>query len=101
MDKVNGFLLIADISGFTEFIKIHNMKKKPLIGNKLASYWESHAEKIIKDLLESIITSFEPIMKLNKIEGDAAFFYLQSLKPKDEALNILSFMKLANDNFKE
>ena len=27
MDKVNGFLLIADISGFTEFIKIHNMKK--------------------------------------------------------------------------
>ena len=100
MDKVNGFLLIADISGFTEFIKIHNMKKKPLIGNKLASYWESHAEKIIKDLLETIITSFEPIMKLNKIEGDAAFFYLKSLKPKDEALNILSFMKLANDNFK-
>ena len=101
MDKVNGFLLIADISGFTEFIKIHNMKKKPLIGNKLASYWESHAEKIIKDLLETIITSFEPIMKLNKIEGDAAFFYLQSLKPQDEALNILSFMKLANDNFKD
>jgi len=29
MDKVNGFLLIADISGFTEFIKIHNMKKNP------------------------------------------------------------------------
>ena len=101
MDKVNGFLLIADISGFTEFIKIHNMKKKPLIGDKLASYWESHAEKIIKDLLETIITSFEPIMKLNKIEGDAAFFYLQSLKPQDEALNILSFMKLANDNFKD
>lgn len=40
-------------------------------------------------------------MKLNKIEGDAVFFYLQSLKPQDEALNILSFMKLANDNFKD
>ena len=101
MDKVNGFLLIADISGFTEFIKIHNMKKKPLIGNKLASYWESHAEIIIKDLLETIITSFEPIMNLNKIEGDAAFFYLQSSKPKDEAQNIIKFMKLANDNFKD
>ena len=50
MNKVNGFLLIADISGFTDFIKIHNMKKKPLIGSKLASYWESHAEIIIKDL---------------------------------------------------
>ena len=101
MDKVNGFLLIADISGFTEFIKIHNMRKKPIVGNKLASYWESHAEIIIKDLLETIINSLEPIMKLNKIEGDAAFFYLQSSKPKDDALNILSFMKLANDNFKD
>ena len=101
MDKVNGFLLIADISGFTEFIKIHNMKKKPIVGKKLASYWESHAEIIIKDLLETIITSFEPIMNLNKIEGDAAFFYLQSSKPKDEALNIIKFMKLANDNFKD
>ena len=100
MNKVNGFLLIADISGFTDFIKIHNMKKKPLIGSKLASYWESHAEIIIKDLLETIITSFEPIMKLNKIEGDAAFFYVESLKPKDEAFNILRFMRLANDNFK-
>ena len=40
-------------------------------------------------------------MKLNKIEGDAAFFYLQSSKPKDDSLNILSFMKLANDNFKD
>ena len=47
MDKVNGFLLIADISGFTEFIKIHNMRKKPIVGNKLASYWESLAEIII------------------------------------------------------
>ena len=82
MDKVNGFLLIADISGFTEFIKIHNMRKKPIVGNKLASYWESHAEIIIKDLLETIITSLEPIMKLNKIEGDAAFFLFAKFKTK-------------------
>ena len=77
MDKVNGFLLIADISGFTDFIKIHNMKKKPLIGSKLASYWESHAEIIIKDLLETIITSFEPIMKLNKLKEMRLFFMLK------------------------
>ena len=77
MNKVNGFLLIADISGFTDFIKIHNMKKKPLIGSKLASYWESHAEIIIKDLLETIITSFEPIMKLNKLKEMRLFFMLK------------------------
>ena len=33
-----GFLLIAYNSSFTEFIKIHNMKKKPLVVKKLASF---------------------------------------------------------------
>ena len=28
----NGFLLIADISGYTEFVKLHNLAKKPIFG---------------------------------------------------------------------
>ena len=32
----NGFLLIADISGYTEFIKLHNLAKKPVFGATLA-----------------------------------------------------------------
>ena len=33
-----GFLLIADISGFTKFIKIHEIKKKPIVGSIVANY---------------------------------------------------------------
>ena len=61
-----GYLLIADISGFTQFIKIHDVKRKPLVGSTVASYWESHAEVLIKDLIEVIIAAFEPCMNLNK-----------------------------------
>ena len=75
MEQITGYLLIADISGFTQFIKIHDVKKKPLVGSIVANYWENHAEVLIKDLIEVIIAAFEPCMKLNKIEGDAAFFF--------------------------
>jgi hypothetical protein len=40
-------------------------------------------------------------MNLNKIEGAAAFFYLENSNPKVEALKILNHMKLANEAFKE
>ena len=48
----NGFLLIADISGYTEFVKLHNLSKKPIFGAALAKNFESHATTIVADLLE-------------------------------------------------
>ena len=51
----NGFLLIADISGYTEFIKLHNLAKKPVFGAALAKNFESHASTIVTDLLETVI----------------------------------------------
>lgn len=51
MEQKTGDLLIAGISGFTQFIKIHDIKKKPLIGSIVANYWESQAEVVIKDLI--------------------------------------------------
>ena len=68
MEQRTGFLLIADISGFTKFIKIHEIKKKPIVGSIVANYWKSHAGVLIKDLIEVIIAALEPCMKLNKIE---------------------------------
>ena len=50
----NGFLLIADISGYTEFIKLHNLAKKPVFGAALAKNFESHASTIVADLLETV-----------------------------------------------
>ena len=101
METKTGFLLIADISGFTDFIKIHDMRSKPLIGKSIAAFWQSHAEQLIKDLLETIIAVFEPVMVLNKIEGDAAFFYLEEDKGEEQAEQIVDCMRSAQEKFKE
>ena len=39
----NGYLLIADISGYTEFVKLHNLSQKPLIGKAVANMFATHA----------------------------------------------------------
>jgi class 3 adenylate cyclase len=57
------FLLIADIAGYTRFMKLH---KWSLV----------HAQDIVARLLEAVIDACEPHLKLAKLEGDAAFFYL-------------------------
>ena len=80
MEQRTGFLLIADISGFTKFIKIHEIKKKPIVGSIVANYWESHAEVLIKDLIEEIIAASEPCMKLNKIEVNSPNSFLTVTK---------------------
>ena len=74
MEKI-GYLVIADISGYTQFVKIHNMRKRPIFGEAMAQKWESHAEHIITELLEAIIDTFDDTLMLNKLEGDAAFFF--------------------------
>ncbi len=99
MEQRKGYLLIADISGFTKFIKIHDVRKKPLVGSIVANYWESHAEALIKDLIEVIIAAFEPCMKLNKIEGDAAFFFLEDNGTDRQADAILEHMETARKAF--
>ena len=57
-------MVLLDISGYTTFIKWHEMS---LI----------HAEQIISDLLESAIGTLDGVLKLNKLEGDAAFLYTE------------------------
>ncbi len=55
-------LVLADISGYTQFLRLH---KVSLL----------HAEQIITELLEAVIDVAEHPLKLNKLEGDAAFLY--------------------------
>ncbi|HEY2818401.1 MAG TPA: DUF2652 domain-containing protein [Casimicrobiaceae bacterium] len=55
-------LMIADIAGYTKFMKFHYMS---LV----------HAQETIAKLLEAIIDAV-PALRLAKLEGDAAFFYL-------------------------
>jgi hypothetical protein len=55
-------LVLADISGYTNFIRIH---KTSLL----------HAEQIVTDLMEAIIDRVDAPLIVNKLEGDAAFIY--------------------------
>jgi hypothetical protein len=57
------FLLIADIAGYTRFMKLH---KWSLV----------HAQDIVARLLEAVIDASAPHLKLAKIEGDAVFLYV-------------------------
>jgi uncharacterized protein YndB with AHSA1/START domain len=54
-------LLIADISGYTEF----------LAGAEL-----DHAQDILADLMATVVGSLRPTFRLAKLEGDAAFAYV-------------------------
>mgnify|MGYP001287381157 FL=1 len=99
MQKKTGFLLIADISGYTPFIKNHSMRKKPLIGKKIADFWDSHADKLINTLLEEIIKNFELVMKFNKLEGDAALFFLEELDGENQIQDIYDKMLITREKF--
>jgi len=68
----HGYLVLADISGFTSY----------LVGVEL-----EHAHDILSDLLETIVTSFESLLTIAKLEGDAVFaFAPESKVPRGETL---------------
>lgn len=58
--SAQGYLVLADISGFTAY----------LAGTEL-----DHAHEILSDLLETIISTLAPALVLAKLEGDAVFAY--------------------------
>ncbi|MEA1902990.1 MAG: DUF2652 domain-containing protein [Actinomycetota bacterium] len=58
-----GCLLFADITGYTDY----------LAGTELM-----HAQDVLADLLETIVSSISPTFALSKLEGDAAFARAES-----------------------
>ena len=67
----------------------------------MADMFEAHAETIISDLLEAVIEEIEPVMNLNKLEGDAAFSFRQDDGKGSKANDIIGAMELANQAFKK
>ncbi|MBF8290359.1 MAG: hypothetical protein HW391_1327 [Chloroflexi bacterium] len=57
-----GFLVIADLTGYTAYLS----------GGEI-----EHAPTIAGDLLETIVGRLEPPFRLAKFEGDAAFLYVE------------------------
>lgn len=68
----HGYLLLADISGYTSYV---------------ASTELTHSQDILSELLELIIERFKPLLTIAKIEGDAVFAYASETKiPRGEAI---------------
>jgi uncharacterized protein DUF2652/polyketide cyclase/dehydrase/lipid transport protein len=57
-----GFLLIADLTGYTEYLSRSELE---------------HAPAIAGDLLETIVGRLDPPFRLAKLEGDAAFLFVE------------------------
>ena len=68
----HGYLVLADISGYTSF---------------LAKVELEHANEILADLLEVIMDKFQSLLTISKLEGDAVFAYVdESTVPRGETL---------------
>jgi hypothetical protein len=61
-------LVLADISGYTRFVMMHKISLM-------------HAEEIITELMEAVISEASEPLFLNKLEGDAAFLYALGGEP--------------------
>ena len=56
----HGYLLLADISGYTSFVAATEL---------------DHSHEILSDLLETICMQIEKLLTIHKLEGDAVFAY--------------------------
>ncbi len=54
-----GYLVLADISGYTRYLSSSEIERGPAIA---------------ADLLEVVVSGLKPVVKLAKLEGDAGFF---------------------------
>lgn len=79
----HGFLVLADISGFTEFVTRTELE---------------HGPRVIADLLGNVAARLSPPLEIQEIEGDAVFA-LGSDDPKAPAL--LPILEQAFVAFKE
>ena len=72
MEQHKGFIVLVDISGYTNFVSKHNIDSSK---NKKLDFGQAHAEHIISDLLEKVINELDDVLTINKLQGDAALFY--------------------------
>ena len=77
MDTQRVFLILLDVSGYTKFIRFH----------KFSLF---HAERIIDELLESVIAEAQPPLVLHELEGDAVYFYVMSDGSREMGQNVCS-----------
>jgi len=69
-----GFLVLADITGFTPFVATTEL---------------DHSQEILQNMLKGIISFLTPTFRLAEVEGDAVFVYIDKLPRKEMILEII------------
>jgi class 3 adenylate cyclase len=87
MDLKPIVLLLADISGYTRFIRLHRVS---LV----------HAERIVAELLESVIASTGLPLVLHELEGDAVTFYAVDDGPESCAGDVFTQARPIVESFR-
>ncbi len=68
----HGYLVIADISGYTSYVAKTELE---------------HSQEILTELLEVLVTQLTTLLTLSKLEGDAVFAYVSEHKvPRSETI---------------
>jgi class 3 adenylate cyclase len=81
----HGYLVLADISGYTSFLTRTEL---------------DHAQEILSDLLEIIVRRFKTMLTIHKLEGDAVFAYApEALIVRGETL--LELIETTYTDFRE
>ena len=70
---IPGVFVIADISGYTRFSRMHYTS-------------QLHAEQIISELMDSIIQTAEFPLQVGQLEGDAVLMYVETLPGKEVSI---------------
>jgi class 3 adenylate cyclase len=65
-DSQTGYLIIADISGYTSYVAKTEIQD---------------AQALLAELLTRIVGQFKPVVEISKMEGDAVFAYSSTLLP--------------------
>lgn len=88
MRLTHAVLVIADISGYTGFIR---RREVSLL----------HAEEIVGELIEAILAGAERPLVLNKFEGDAVLFYVETgAEPQRVAAEVLASLRAGFEAFR-
>ena len=101
MQQVQGFIVILDISGYTRFVRAHNLRHVPLYGKRFSRMNEAHAEQVVTDLLETIVGAMGDIVRVEKFEGDAVLLSAMSEAPHAFALQLVDRLQAIFPSFHE
>jgi hypothetical protein len=81
----HGYLVIADISGYTSFVAKTELE---------------HSHEILTELLELLCAKFDTLMTISKLEGDAVFAYVDEARV-NRGETLVEFMELMYVAFRD